>query len=332
MMITHHFCRLVAVKYIYDVFRTVFLVYLLDGLQRNLQQLACVHHLIGLPAVVAVTAFVLVVLLAEIVQQQFSAAYGTLRITLRLKQQLVTNTNLFRSLVFLETAQTLDVVRAVETDTLSFAAVTTGTTCLLIITFQALRDVVMHHEPHIRLVDTHTECNRRNNHLTLFHQECILVRTTCCRIHSGMVRSGADAVHLQHLGEIFHLLACQTIYNTAFAFHAADETNKVFVHICCLRAYFVIQVRTVETALENSCVWHSEVLLNIFLHFRRSRGGQCDNRRFADTLHHRAYLTVLRTEVMTPLRDTMGLIYGVERNLYALQEIYVLCFLQTLRG
>ena len=37
VVITHHLRRLVAMQDIHDMFRTVFLVHLLDGLQRNLQ-------------------------------------------------------------------------------------------------------------------------------------------------------------------------------------------------------------------------------------------------------------------------------------------------------
>ena len=102
MMITHHFGGLVAVQDINDMFCFVVLVHLLDRLQRDLQQLTRIHLLVGLAAVVAVAAFVLRVLLAEIVQQQLTAADRALRITLRLEQQLVTDTDLFRGLVFLE--------------------------------------------------------------------------------------------------------------------------------------------------------------------------------------------------------------------------------------
>ena len=85
VVVTRHFGGLVAVEYIYDMFRFVFLVHLLDGLQRYLKQLARIHLFVGLPAVVAVAAVVLVVLFAEIVQQQLAAADSTLSITLCLE-------------------------------------------------------------------------------------------------------------------------------------------------------------------------------------------------------------------------------------------------------
>ena len=331
MMITHHFGGLVPVKDIYDMFRFVFLVYLLDGLKCQLQQLARIHLFIYLAAVVAVAAVVLVVFLAEIVQQQFAPAYSALRITLRLEQQLVPDAYLFRCLVFLEPAQTLYVVRRIETQTVALAAVTTGTPCLLIIAFQRFRDVIMYHETHIRLVDTHAERYRCYYHLAFLHQERVLVGAASRGIHPGVIGARADAVHLQHLCQILHFLARETIYYTALALHTSDETDKVFVHILGLRTHFIVQVRAVETALEDRRVFHPEVLLDVFLHFRRRGRGQSDDGCLADTLNHRTDLAVFRTEVMTPFRDTMCLVNGVETDFHPFQKVHVLVLLKTLR-
>ena len=157
----------------------------------------------------------------------------------------------------METPQTLYVVRAVETDTLTFAAVAACTACLLIVPLQTLWNIIMYHKTDIRLVDTHTESNRSYDHLAFLHQKSILVRAAGRCIHAGVVCAGADTVHLQHLRQILYFLPRQTIYNAALAFHAADVTNQVFIYIRGLRPYFVIQVRTVETALENSRVRHA---------------------------------------------------------------------------
>ena len=331
VMVTHHLRGRVAVQNIHYVLSFMLLVDLLNRLQDQLQQLACIHFLVRLTAVVAVAAFLLVVFLTKIVQQQLAPANRALRITLRLKQQLVADTDLLRRLIFLETTQTFNIVRAVETQTVSFAAISAGTTRLLIIALQTLRDVIVYYKTHVRLVNTHSESDRSHDHLTLFHQEGILMRTTRRRVQTGMVRLGRDTVHFQHLRQILYLLASQAIYNTALAFHAPDKTYQILIHIFRLRTYFVIQVRTVKTALEYSRIRHAQVLLNIFLHLRRCRCRQRDYRRLADTLYHTADLTVLRTEIMTPFRYTMCLIYRIERDLNALQKVHVLAFVQTLR-
>ena len=71
-----------------------------------------------------------------------------------------------------------------------------------------------------------------------------------------------------------------------------------------------------KTALENSGIRHAKVLLNILLHLWCSGGCQRNNRRNAYALNHTANLTVFRTEIMAPLRDTMSLVHGVETDLH----------------
>ena len=239
------------------MFRTMLLVHLLNRLQSDLKQLTRIHLFVGLTAVVAVTAFLLGIFLSEIVQQQFTPTNRTLCITLCLKQQLVAYADLLRSLVFLKTSQTLDVVRAVETQADTFSAVTTCTTGLLIIALQTLRYVVMYDKTNIRLVNTHSEGDCRYDHLTLLHQERILVRTSRLCVHSRVVGSCTNSVYLQHFRQILHFLACQAVNNTALTLHAANETNQILVHLRRLRTYLIIQVRTVKTALENSRLHHA---------------------------------------------------------------------------
>ena len=178
------------------MFGAMMFVDLLNGLQRNLQQLAGIDHLIGLPAVVAVAAFLFVILFSEIVEQQFTTANRGLRVALRLKQQLVADADFLRSLVFLEASQTLDVIRRIVTDTLSFSSVTSGTTGLLVVSFERFRDVIVHDEAHIRFVNTHTERDSGDNNLTFLHQKRILISRTSSRIHSCVICARGNTVYL----------------------------------------------------------------------------------------------------------------------------------------
>ena len=132
VVVTHHFCCLVAVKDVHDMFGLVVFVNLLNGLERQLQQLAGIHLFVGLSAVIAVTAFLFVVFFSEIVEQQFATADSALGIALRLEEQLIADAYLFGRFVFLEPAKTLYVIGAVEAYTLSFASVTSCTSGLSI--------------------------------------------------------------------------------------------------------------------------------------------------------------------------------------------------------
>ena len=68
----------------------------------------------------------------------------------------------------------------------------------------------------------------------------ILIGTTSGGIHSRVICASCNTIHLQHLRQILHLLASQTIYNTRLAFHRADITNQILIYLRGLRTYFVI--------------------------------------------------------------------------------------------
>ena len=82
-------------------------------------------------------------------------------------------------------------------DTFSFLSVTTGTTCFLIIALDALRYIIVDDKPDIRLINTHTERNCRNNHINLLHQEGILIVSPGLCIQSCMIWSGFDTIYIE---------------------------------------------------------------------------------------------------------------------------------------
>ena len=85
----------------------------------------------------------------------------------------------------------------------------------------------------------------------------------------------------------------------------------------------VVEVRPVERRLEDRHVGHAQVLLDVHLHLGRRGGRQGDQRRLPDLVDDRADAAVLRTEVVTPLRDAVGLVDGIERDLDLAQEGHV---------
>ena len=131
-------------------------------------------------------------------QQQFSPADGTLGVTLGLKEKLVADADLFWGLVFLETPQTLNVVRRVETQANTFSAVASGTSGLLIVSLKALGDVVMYDETHIGFVDAHTESDRSHDDLYFLHEESVLVGCSGLRIHAGMISARRYTIDMQY--------------------------------------------------------------------------------------------------------------------------------------
>src|SRR3546814_16507883 len=78
---------------------------------------------------------------------------------------------------------------------------------------------------------------------------------------------------------------------------------------------FIIQIATVKGRLEYSSVLHLKVLQDILLNLRGSRGCQSDNGcGFTELRDDIADLAIFRPEIMSTLRNTMGLVHRNERE------------------
>ena len=189
----------------------------------------------------------------------------------------------------------------------------------------------MYDEPHVRLVDAHSEGYRGDDYFDTLHEEGILVVGARLGIHSGMVRQRLDAVGHEQFGKLLDLLAAEAVYDSALARILFDVLYYVALRVA-FRTEFVIEVRTVERRLEYRGVGHSEVLLYVHLHLRGGRCGERYERCRADIVDYRAYSAVLRTEVMSPLGYAVRFVDGVERNLYLSQECDVVLLGERFRG
>ena len=65
----------------------------------------------------------------------------------------------------------------------------------------------MDDESHVRLVDTHSECDGGHDDVDLFGQKFVLVFGSDFSVHSRMVRDSFYSVDSQYLSEFFDLFA-----------------------------------------------------------------------------------------------------------------------------
>ena len=102
---------------------------------------------------------------------------------------------------------------------------------------------------------------------------------------------------------------------------AAYVFDYVTIHVFGLGAHLVVKVGTVEARLVDTGVGHAEVFLYVVLHLGGSRGrkGDYGTRRYL--VDDRTYLAVFGAEIVSPFRDTVGFVDGVERNRHPFQEI-----------
>ncbi len=111
-----------------------------------------------------------------------------------------------------------------------------------------------------------------------------------------------------------------------------DELHYLHVRgfLAGLLPHLVIEVRTVERTLELVGIHNAEALLYVAAHLVGGSGGERNYRRTAYLVYYRTYVAVLGSEVMTPLRDAVSLIDGIEGNLHRAQEIDILVFCERL--
>ena len=182
----------------------------------------------------------------------------------------------------------------------------------------------MDDKPHIGFINAHAECDSRHNDIHILAQEGILIGATHGTLHAGMIRQRLDIVKTQDLGKFLYLLTAQAIDDARLALVSLNKLDDFAVHILGLGPYFIVQVRTVKRGLEHCSIGHAQVLLDIVLHLGRRRRRQGNDGTLADAVDDGTYIAILRAEIMSPLRDTVCLVNGIEGNGHVLQESHIL--------
>ena len=314
-----------------QVVRLEFVPQIAQRLERHAKRRLGVDLGFGVEAVVAAAAVLLGIFLPEIVQQRLATAHRTFGVRHGFEQQQLADLLLGHRLSLHELLQLLNILITIKGKAVSVAAVASRTPRLLIISLQRLGNIVMDHIAHVGFVDTHAESDRGHDHIGPLHQEVVLIGRTCLGVHTGVIGQSPDAVGYEQLRKLLDLLAAQAVDDAALALVLLDVTDNLPVHIV-LGPDFVIQVGAVERRLEYRSVAHTQVFLDVHLHLGRSRRRQGDQGRRADFVDDRTDAAVLRTEIVPPLRNTVRLVDGVERNLDLAQKRHVVLFGERLRS
>ena len=141
----------------------------LDQFQDQAEFLPAIKTGLGVQAIVAGAAPIGLVIFAEIIEQQYSAALAGFCIGHRFLQQLLADFLLCHRLSLHKFFQLLDIFVAVIGNALAFLSVPTGAAGFLIIALYALGDVIVNHEADVRLVNAHTEGDGGHNHIHFLH-------------------------------------------------------------------------------------------------------------------------------------------------------------------
>ena len=145
-----------------------------------------------------------------------------------------------------------------------------------------------------------------------------------------MISGSIDVIGLQYSSKFFHLFAGKTINDTTFAIMLTNKADDIPIDIFVFGFYLIVQIRTIKRTLKFFCASNSQVLHDICTYFICSRSRQGNNRSTPYFIHDGPYATIFRTEIMSPLRNTMGFIYCIERNFGRLEKIHIFIFCKRL--
>ena len=190
-----------------DVVAAEVLLKQLHSTEYDAESLRSLDLCLRMKAVVAVMTVLLGIFLTEVVEQHLTTAHRRLGIDCRLLEQLTTDVLFGNRLALHELLEFLEVLIRIERYTLSLAAITSGTSRLLIIPLKTLRDVVMDDETHVGFVDTHTEGYRSHDDIDGLHEEIVLRLTACHAVKTCMIGSRLDVVGTQYGSQFLYLLS-----------------------------------------------------------------------------------------------------------------------------
>ena len=180
----------------------------------------------------------------------------------------------------------------------------------------------MNHPSHIALVDTHSEGDGSAHHLYLVHLETFLYRGSLLGGESGMIGFCLYAMLLQSLCHHLRILAREAVDDACLVWATGDEMVNEFQFLLlrAFLAYGEAEVRTVEAAHEGVSLQVQlvdDILSGNLIGSSRKR----HHRHAIEFLVQESELGILRTEIVAPLTDTVGFIYGEERNLDVAEQI-----------
>ena len=143
-----------------------------------------------------------------------------------------------------------------------------------------------------------------------------------------MIGRSLDVVGPQHGSQFFHLLARKAVNDAALPRILHDELDDLLVDVLGFLAHLIVEVGTVERALELRCAHNGQILHNVGAHLVGGRSGEGNDRRFANLVDNGTYAAVFRAEIVPPLRNAVRLVNSIKRYLHRLEEIYVLLLVE----
>ena len=186
-------------------------------------------------------------------------------------------------------------------------AIAARATGFLIVALDVLRQIVMNYEADVRLVDAHAKRDGRTHHARFVAEKGFLIGRTFAACQARVIGQRLHTVGGEFGRQALRRLARLGVNDPAFAGPYANVRKNLLVS-AGLGRNAVGQVGAVETGDVTRGRTQMESFDDVLPHAFRGRGGERHHRHVREYFAQGGDLPVLRTEVVSPLADTMRLV------------------------
>ena len=169
----------------------------------------------------------------------------------------------------------------------------------------------MYDEPDVGSVDTHPECHGGHDNLDPLVQEGILMRLALLVRESGVVGQGRDADLAEPCGQRIDLPSRGAVDDPRLAAVSLEQVEELPLQHRSWQDP-VQQVRPIEGSDQLDRIVQPELGADVSTHARGSRRRIGMDADAGQELTQPAELTILGSEIVSPLADAVGLVHGDE--------------------
>ena len=195
-------------------------------------------------------------------------------------------------------------------------AVAPGAARLLVVGFDRVRHLVVHHQADVRFVDAHAEGVGGHHDAHLALRPCALADVLVDGRQAGVEIERLHPRLAEHPGQDGRALTVARI-DDGRARHALKDVQQLGVLVVGV-AHHVVEVLPGKAHTKDSLTLRAEAqaAADVFYHLRGGRGRQGQDGAVGQQVAQPGDLEVGRTEVVAPLRDTVGLVHGDEGHVH----------------
>ncbi len=192
-----------------------------------------------------------------------------------------------------------------------------GPAGLLIVRLQASGHLPMHDESQVSAIDAHAKGVGGHHHVHLPGDELILGITPDLVAHAGVVAHTANTVCPQPRRDLLDALAGGAVDDSRAVLHREAQGPTVLVVLSTNLGHRQGQSRPGEAADHHlrsvpGLDAQRELPDDVVAHLGGGRGGEAEHLGLAEPRQHLGQLEIVRTEVVAPHGDAVGLIHGKE--------------------